>query len=303
MKGEYKAGEKEGDFIFYYPNGQLEMSGRFEHNYRKGTWNFFYPDGKPKLRIEFDPLYIEQPRIIFFNDSTGVELIKRGTGKWFENIQYSNGVSATITGSYRNYKRHGLWTFKTSNEDYVRQEEYTAGVFKRAALINSKGRLEVDIALPYSLSYPDKFYYTERFYARQGITFKTYPRLKTMTVNESLMLNTPTTDIDDVLVIVEQSPAPSEGMTGFYKFIADNITYPAEARIKKQQGKVFVQFVIEKDGSLTSFKVIKGIGQECDDEAIRVLQEYAKDHKWNPGMQRGKPVRTQLVLPITFGFG
>jgi len=63
------------------------------------------------------------------------------------------------------------------------------------------------------------------------------------------------------------------------------------------EGKVFVEFVIEKDGSITDVKAIKGIGAGCDEEAVRILQSAPN---WKPGKQRGKPVRQKMVLPISF---
>jgi protein TonB len=66
------------------------------------------------------------------------------------------------------------------------------------------------------------------------------------------------------------------------------------------EGKVFVEFVINRDGSVTEVRAIKGIGAGCDEEAVRVIQNSPK---WNPGKQRGKPVRQRMVLPVTFRLG
>jgi protein TonB len=63
------------------------------------------------------------------------------------------------------------------------------------------------------------------------------------------------------------------------------------------EGKVFVEFVVEKDGTLTQFTVVKGIGAGCDEEAIRIMQEAPA---WEPGKQRGRPVKQRMVLPIFF---
>jgi protein TonB len=63
------------------------------------------------------------------------------------------------------------------------------------------------------------------------------------------------------------------------------------------QGRVFVTFVVEKDGSVTDVRVLRGIGGGCDEEAIRVVQKMPK---WKAGKQRGKPVRVQFNLPIKF---
>jgi protein TonB len=76
--------------------------------------------------------------------------------------------------------------------------------------------------------------------------------------------------------------------------------YPAQARRMGVEGKVFVQFVIGKDGAISDVKVIKGIGAGCDEEAIRVVQSSPS---WNPGKQRGKAVKQRYTLPIIFKLG
>jgi protein TonB len=102
---------------------------------------------------------------------------------------------------------------------------------------------------------------------------------------------------DEIFSIVEFSAAPKEGLAAFYQNIAENIKYPAMARRMRVEGKVFVEFVIGKDGQITDVIVIKGIGAGCDEEAVRIIQSSPP---WNPGRQRGKPVKQRMVLPIIF---
>jgi protein TonB len=66
------------------------------------------------------------------------------------------------------------------------------------------------------------------------------------------------------------------------------------------EGKVYVQFVVDKDGTLTDIKALKGIGAGCDEEAVRVI---GGSPKWKPGKQRGRPVKVRMVLPIIFKLG
>jgi protein TonB len=66
------------------------------------------------------------------------------------------------------------------------------------------------------------------------------------------------------------------------------------------EGKVFVQFVIDKDGSPSDITVLKGIGSGCDEEAVRVIKNMPK---WTPGKQRGRPVKVRMSLPIVFKLG
>ncbi len=102
---------------------------------------------------------------------------------------------------------------------------------------------------------------------------------------------------DEIFTIVEERPTPVGGLKAFYDYVSQNLKYPAMARRMGLEGRVFVQFVVEKDGSLTDIKVVKGIGGGCDEEAVRVLSNAPK---WNPGKQRGRPVRVRMILPIMF---
>lgn len=102
---------------------------------------------------------------------------------------------------------------------------------------------------------------------------------------------------DEIFTIVEQQPGFPGGMGAFYKYVQKKMKYPSQARRMGIEGKVFVQFVVGKDGSINDVKVIRGIGAGCDEEAIRVLKNSPQ---WAPGKQRGKPVKVRMVLPITF---
>ena len=97
---------------------------------------------------------------------------------------------------------------------------------------------------------------------------------------------------------IELPPKFPGGITEFYKFIGKNFRVPEEASKNNSKGKIYIQFMIEKDGTLSEFKVLKGIGNGLDEEAIRVLK---LSPKWIPGSLQGKPTRVQYSLPITIG--
>jgi protein TonB len=105
---------------------------------------------------------------------------------------------------------------------------------------------------------------------------------------------------DEIFLVVEEAATPRGGMEAFYKFVREKMKYPAQARRMGIEGKVFVEFVVNRDGSIVDVKAIKGIGAGCDEEAVRVVQSMPA---WSPGKQRGKPVRQRMVLPITFKLG
>ena len=106
--------------------------------------------------------------------------------------------------------------------------------------------------------------------------------------------------VDEIFEIVEDAAAPVGGYPAFYKFVKKNIKYPNQAKRMGVEGKVYVQFVVDKDGSITDVKAIRGIGAGCDEEAVRILE---KAPKWTPGKQRGRPVKQRIVLPINFKLG
>jgi TonB family protein len=100
-----------------------------------------------------------------------------------------------------------------------------------------------------------------------------------------------------VYSIVEQPAQPKNGMTDYYKFIGENLRYPEQARRMGVEGRVFVKFMVDENGTLSDFKVIRGIGAGCDAEALRVL---SISPAWNPGKQRGETVKSTFNLAIVF---
>ncbi|HVV55611.1 MAG TPA: TonB family protein [Mucilaginibacter sp.] len=104
-------------------------------------------------------------------------------------------------------------------------------------------------------------------------------------------------DPNKIFTSVEKEPEFAGGIEKFYAYLQKNMHYPAIARENNVQGKVYVTFVVEKDGSLTDIKVLRGIGSGCDEEAVRVLKNSPK---WTPGIQNGRSVRVQYTMPISF---
>jgi protein TonB len=98
-------------------------------------------------------------------------------------------------------------------------------------------------------------------------------------------------------ISVEQPPEFPGGEPALFKFLADNLKYPPEAKELGVTGRVFVYFVVEPDGSVSSVSVKRGIGSGCDEEAVRVVQSLPR---WSPGKQGGIAVRVQFTLPVKF---
>ncbi len=102
---------------------------------------------------------------------------------------------------------------------------------------------------------------------------------------------------DQVFTKVEENPSFPGGEAARMSFLRKNIKYPADAVKKHVEGKVAVNFIIEKDGSVSNIKILQGIGGGCDEEAIRVAKLMPV---WKPGRQSGSPVRVLFNMPINF---
>lgn len=100
-----------------------------------------------------------------------------------------------------------------------------------------------------------------------------------------------------VFFIVEEMPDFPGGQLALRKFIAQAIKYPVIAQENGIQGKVFVNFVVAKDGTVTNAKIARGVDPSLDKEALRVVNSLPK---WKPGKQGGKPVRVSYTVPINF---
>ena len=113
-----------------------------------------------------------------------------------------------------------------------------------------------------------------------------------VTVDEEVVVE------DEIFVIVEENPQfPDGGTAGLLQYLGKNIKYPTIPQENGTQGRVTVQFVVNKDGSIVDVKVIRGVDPYLDKEAVRVISTMPK---WIPGKQRGVPVRCKFTVPVTF---
>lgn len=102
---------------------------------------------------------------------------------------------------------------------------------------------------------------------------------------------------EEVFMVAEQMPEFPGGMKEMLKFLQENVKYPENAMRNNVQGRVIVQFVIEKDGTPTEFKVLRSVDPDLDAEALRVMKAMPK---WKPGMQKGQVVRVKFTVPVSF---
>lgn len=117
-------------------------------------------------------------------------------------------------------------------------------------------------------------------------------------IKEVVIAEAPVEEKADVIFdVVETMPSPQGGMEAWNKYLSGNLKYPTQARRMGIEGTVYVVFVVNTDGSIQDVEVLRGIGGGCDEEAMRVVKNAPN---WQPGKQRGKPVRVKMRLPIRF---
>lgn len=114
---------------------------------------------------------------------------------------------------------------------------------------------------------------------------------------EILEVTEPEPDENAIFQVVETQPEFPGGMAELMKYLQKNIRYPQICKERRVQGRVIVQFVVNADSTITDVNVVKPVNPYLDQEAVRVVKAMPK---WNPGKQRGEPVRVRFTLPVTF---
>jgi len=102
---------------------------------------------------------------------------------------------------------------------------------------------------------------------------------------------------DEFFMVVENMPEFPGGDLGLMKYIKKNVNYPKIAKEYNITGKVYISFIVDKTGSVTNVKVVRGVDKNLDAEAVRVIKSLPK---YKPGKQRGKAVRVMFTIPIKF---
>ena len=252
----------------YYLTGKLKMMGNssvWTSNVNlQGSCIEFYPNGHKKLICNYQGGHRE-----------GAIIESYPNGKVYLTGNYQNGRLNLVscndsTGKVLAENGNGKWLkFRADGKTLYEEGEATNGIENG----DWKG-------------YPnDSVYYVCRYTNGKMISGITYDKKG----NHQYKFTG-----------FEMLPEFKGGVDAFMRFIAQNLRYPGDARDSGIQGKVIVTFVVERDGTLNDIKVIRGLSQSIDEEAIRVIK---LSPPWQPGIQNGAPVRVRYSIPINFSLG
>ena len=116
-------------------------------------------------------------------------------------------------------------------------------------------------------------------------------------VQELVQVEEEIVEEEPIFMVVESAPSFPGGTAALMQFLSDNLKYPMMAREANIHGTVFLSFIVSKTGEISDITVLRGIGGGCDEESVRVVKLMPK---WEPGKQRGVPVKVRFTLPVKF---
>lgn len=247
MEGVFKDADckfKQGDFRYYFENGNVDSKGSYENSKKSGKWEYFHENGNKKSFGLYKKNEKVGPWLYYSEDS--VETLncfyKKGKKEGLSDSHYASG-SQNEKGNYKKGELDGEWKFYFQNGQMSAKEVYKKGKIVTYEFWDSLG---VALNPPYDASI---------------------------------------------------SPIPVGGMSVLYDFLGENIVYPQSAIDNDILGKVYIQFVVEKNGEITEVKVFEGVHQLLDNEALRIVKMMPP---WEPGMMHNRLVRYRYKLPINF---
>lgn len=299
MIGQYSLGKRNGNFIFYFHNGNIKSQGNYKDNRRVGLWNYFYENGKTKQNAIFH----ENPGIMVFSitefhDRSGKQLITNGTGTWINDSIESNSLEDEglfrLLGKFKDNLRTGTWKLIRIRDNMtVHTETFRKGKFLSATvyepLFNSYGTTNFE----FLDKFPDE-------------------NIDRLRKTESLALDTtifPTSvlpaDVSTILkvitgkdyIIMNRSAMYPLGDQSLFEFIAANIKYPVSALRNNFSGKVYIKVTIDSLGKPQEITILKGVNSDLDSEALRVISLI---DSWFPAMNEGKAVESAITIPVAF---
>ncbi len=313
---EYVNGVRHGVHRKYSSSGEVLTEGYYQQDLKNGKWKVFRSDGKPEsVSVYYNGGFIactkfwNQEGTLMFEGQTKDE---KKDGEW--TYYFRSGKKKQIT-HFSNGSKNGLNQKWFENGTMKVEQSYQKGKLSGS----SKKWTETGVLLQEGTYVDGQKSGIWSSYDKDGTLAKKMdygqrPAVVVYISEKQKQAEAESTEIEEVVefeevvedseetifMIVEESAEPVGGMVEFRKHLSTYLltNYPERARRAGVTGRVYVNFVIEKDGTPSTFKIIKGIGAGCDQVAINAIKSYGK---WRPAIQRGKFVRQYFNLPIKFG--
>jgi antitoxin component YwqK of YwqJK toxin-antitoxin module len=229
---------KEGEFVFYYENGNKKAVTHYIKSRPNGKSTEWYENGNKKIEREFIENKKNRPAQIKINqfwDANGVQKVVDGNG-----FLEDQGENESVKGALKNGFKEGTWEGSSTKFGISYKETYQDGKLISGTSTDKNG---------------ETYHYTE----------------------------------------AEVRPNPKKGLMDFYKFIAKNYNIP-NSLPKDASGKIYITFVVDKEGKIVEPKILRDLGYGTGQEAARIITAY---DGFTPGEQRGRKVRCTYSIPIS----
>lgn len=334
----YRNGKKEGVRITYYWNGNKRYESNFYKGIQKGIEKSFsysgtllsetyYKNGKKSgKKIRYSEGRVSEIMNYSNGKLNGPNITLNAENKTIDSCFYLAGKVTGLSVSYYDSgklkdsvtyvkgKRNGLFKrFYETGElmDIVLYEQGKVigddmGYFKDGSIKDSthyyegkKNGTSVGYFSNGNLKWKTTYSNGKREGASSSFWKNGNPKRKEVYQNNEFISGECFTQSgeDTSYFKIEIQPTFPNGFEGLMMYLGKRIKYPQQAKMTGTTGKVYVQFIVEKDGSLSEIKTLRGIGEGCDEEAMRAVKNMPI---WEPGSQKGKPVRVRFVLPVNF---
>jgi TonB family protein len=305
MDGNYSNGQKNGEFVFFYNNGVIECKGEYSSSKRIGNWEYYYSNVKLKQIVYFSNGRVNMDfAVIQYYDREGNQLVKNGTGKWV-NDSVRTGVFdgsslKRLTGQFKDSLKEGEWKLiRLSDNKFMQSEK-----FKKGRFIDASVRV-----IRTDVSPPSEYLGTMTSEMLNKMPDQKLNRLNMMekfkldtTVYPSSLINS---DVETIfrtvtgkeIKITNRKVMYPDGDYGLLAFIGGKLRYPLTAQIEGVKGRVFVSVSVDSLGNTNDVKILRGIREDLDNEALRVVKLIPK---WLPEIRDGKPIESSITIPVKY---
>lgn len=281
-EGTYRNHMKHGTFKYYHENGLLESTGAYQMGRRTCEWLYYNDHGGIKQRVEFTG---EHFSIKEFYDTRGKQLVAEGTGNWRLSVPFGDRA-VTLDAYFDAGRRSGRWVYRYSPGGKILVEEYDEeGLLITGIDYAKKGnptyqqtRLTAALFEVPGVQSAERLYTDHHFYGPDAIRY--IRGISPVTVEYTGL-----------------KPSYRNGIEEFYNYVLQNYRYPESAFRARLEGQVIIDFLVDREGKTSDFRVMRGISQALNAEAVRLI---SSTDGWVPAQYEGAPVRARMSVPITF---
>lgn len=296
----FKDGKKDSTWQSFYPNGNIQCIKTYSNDIQAGPFKLYYENGVLKNEAKYTDDYIDGNDISYYPNGSVMSTIKYKHGAPYDVIKMNDSLGNNLnfgtlkngTGTLIEYSISGKKRCLTTYQD-----SYKNGVSLR--FFENGKTFSEDF---YSMGKRDG---TSSIFTSTGEIYRSFIYMEGSVIksnySEKIDYTLIKKDFDEVASLNntenEIMPEFLGGEEGLVSYIANCIEYPLTARSHNQQGTVYTNLVVSTDGTLNDIHILKGVTEELDSEAIRVINKMPP---WIPGFQNGLPVAVQYNLPIKF---